>query len=199
MYVDHTGAVSSNFSSKFAYSYCELNGSAIDDEYLRLLYRTTWLLENSHGIYTSELEAAQAWADQYKPLSKDYEYVAYIFKIDTILGERYYLSETLKGNEGNVIPQVLYLEATKHRYIFSRVTMIHTHPYAGYNSSGVKLHNDFPSMRMLEKGGDQWAMVLFGYAEMYVVPYDGCKGTPEIISYNIKSTWCSGHPYDEYK
>ena len=71
---------------------------------------------------------------------------------------------------------------------------IHSHPYSK-PKDGNDTHNDFPSYDKNIYGGDRIAMELFGYSEMFIVPYDVCEGTPKIIVYSDRTTWCIHNPY----
>lgn len=62
----------------------------------------------------------------------------------------------------------------------------HSHP-----DPGIGYHNDFPSANDNITGGDRIAFELFGYKEMYIVPYKRCNNTPAIIKYTDPQTWCS--------
>lgn len=68
------------------------------------------------------------------------------------------------------------------------IAMVHTHP-----DPGIGFHNDFPSYDSDISGGDRIALTLFGYPNMYVIPYKRCKETPIIISVGDSSTWCSNY------
>lgn len=164
----------------------------------------SWAQENSVQLYSSEMEAAQAWADQYRSLSKGREHVAYIYGVvvikDYTVQTLYYLSETLCGANNNVILQVLALEFKGSPFYYDSVSMIHSHP-----DPGTKYHNDFPSLTytwrisnreiMETVGGDKFAMASLGYQNMYIVPYKCCDDAHSILSYNDASTWCPKNPY----
>ena len=167
---------------------------AYDNRYINLI---AWAQMHSVQLYSSEMEAAEAWAEQYRPLSKEREHVAYIYGVNVTAGYTektiFYLSDTLVGMNNNVIVQVAALEVQRKLTYYDSVSMIHSHTMPKY-------HNDYPSLtydlgKKVITGGDKFAMDKLGYKNMYIAPYKRCDDVPSIISYNDRSTWCPYHPY----
>ena len=189
------------FGERFSNNISQVRGDlgyvSIDERCDRLF---SWAQANSVKLYSSEMEAAQAWADQYRLLSKEREHVAYIYGVNVTIGSTpqtfYYLSETLRGADNNVITQVIAMEIQSNLIYYDSVSMIHSHPNPGEGK-----HNDFPSLSyswfgfIPGPGGDKVAMKMCGYNNMYIVPYKCCDGAQSILSYNDRNTWCPKHPY----
>ena len=147
-------------------------------------------------VYTSIGSALASWGSQYLPLSSEHEYGAYLYSFQTSFGTFYFFSETYKGSKGNrvfspnVIIPTLLLEVYDFFSTNCLVAQVHTHP-----DPGAGYHSDFPSAGNKISGGDRIAYKLFGYPEMYIIPYARCAGTPWVIVYSDKGTWCSHSPY----
>ena len=148
---------------------------------------------NSIQTYYSADAAAEAWARENREASKGTEKMSYIYEE---YGHYFYTDVYTGTNDigpisANVVGPTLMLELKKY-FIgdFHVVAQIHSHtkPKDGY-------HNDFPSMNESIYGGDRLAYKLFGYQEMYVVPYSRCNGTFPIIKISDPTTWCRNHPY----
>ena len=146
---------------------------------------------NERGIvlHRSMDAAAEAWAAENRPLSKDRERVAYIYECYGY----YYYGETYAGAKGfwfvpdNVIVPTLRLQMQVNweGSYGVVVAQIHSHPNPepGY-------HNDFPSADIGLWSGDQIAYEVFGYSEMYVIPFKYCEGTSPIVKFSDRATWC---------
>ena len=142
-------------------------------------------------LYFSKESALNAWINVYLPLSEEYEYVTFLYSIQTYMGTQYFTTTTFRGSKGNFIMSANVIAGTIALWLqdsISAATLVahvHTHP-----KPSVGYHNDFPSVSPGLKGGDRIAMELFGFPEMYIIPYSRCSGTPEIIVYSDKNTWC---------
>ena len=140
--------------------------------------------------YTKE-SALLEWSKQYLPLSAEYEYVTYLYSIDTAFGKRYFTTQTFKGTKQGAIFSANVLVGTTilalHDTISSAELLAHVHthpkPPKGY-------HNDFPSNSQNIYGGDRIVFELLNLPEMYIFPYAPCPGTPSMIVYSDPSTWC---------
>ena len=170
----------------------EGSGVSTDFEvYLRILESYK---ENGITLHHSIEGAILAWSNIYLPLSSEYEYVTYLYKLDTIRGPRFFVSQTYKGAKAigpispNVILGTMFLELQDAFYWTELVAMVHTHPNP---SDGM--HNDFPSYSQGLRGGDRWVSDLLNLPEMYIIPYKRCAETPQIIIYSDRSTWCSNY------
>ena len=153
----------------------------------RIFEFTQYAIDHNIKLYNSADSAAEAWANENRELSAERERMAYIYEC---YGS-YYLSDTYTGMKGfafvqdNVIFPTLKLQFFQISY-GSVYGMIHSHP-----DPGIGYHNDFPSANDNITGGDRIAFELFGYEEMYIVPYKRCNNTPAIIKYTDPQTWCS--------
>ena len=188
-------AINSGIANSEASTYEPLNpiGSQIYEEHKRIMDAYT---NSGIEVYSTIGGALISWGNEYLPLSGEYEHAAYLYSFQTSLGTYYYFSETYKGSKGNklfspnVIIPTLILEICDWFSTNCLVAQVHTHP-----DPGVNLHSDFPSASYDIYGGDRIAYELFGYPEMYIIPYAHCSGTPWIIVYSDKGTWCSHSPY----
>ena len=136
-----------------------------------------------------------AWMGIYLPLSEEYEYVAYLYELNTPMGTRYYFSNTYKGTKetgpisANVIMETLLLELERAFSSTKLVGMVHTHPKPQQHPV-YTLHNDLQSTDPGLAGGDRWIFTLLNLPEMFIIPYQRCNGVPQIIVYSDSSTWC---------
>jgi len=142
-------------------------------------------------IHYSKEHALLSWSEKYLPLSREYEYVTFLYSIDTPQGERFFTTQTFKGTKQGAImsPNVLLGTAILaiHNTISSAnlLAHVHTHPCppAGF-------HNDFPSYSQSIYGGDRIVFEMLNLPEMYIFPYSTCTETSSMIVYSDKSTWC---------
>ena len=149
--------------------------------------------EQGIKLFFTPEACAEYWAKENREKSKYVEHMSYIYFNQGF----YFYTEVYEGSAGNsimspnVIMPTLLLEARGRIFgDYCVYAQIHSHPQdpPGY-------HSDFPSMDDNINGGDRIAMELFNYREMYVVPYERCDGSCQIIVYSDRSTWCSNHPY----
>ena len=158
------------------------------DEYLRIKAK---LEAAGIIIHYSREHALLSWSEKYLPLSREYEYVTFLYSIDTPQGERFFTTQTFKGTKQGAImsPNVLLGTAILaiHNTISSAnlLAHVHTHP-----CPPAGLHNDFPSYSQSIYGGDRIVFELLNLPEMYIFPYSTCTETSSMIVYSDKSTWC---------
>lgn len=159
---------------------------------IRALYELhEWASSMDIQLYHIESAAVESWARKYRPISKEYEYVTHLYKIEYGVVTYYYTTKTYKGAKGigpvsdNCIAGTIILNLSGFQYPGQLIGQIHTHPEPpdGY-------HNDFPSYDNSIKEGDRLAMKLFKYKEMYIIPYKYCNSISSIIKYTVQSTWC---------
>ena len=161
------------------------------DEYLKL--KASFQKKGISWFYSIE-GALSAWSAIYLPKSQIYEYVTYLYSTETPLGTRYFMSQTYRGTKANRIMSANVLWGTfalafqDAFYSVNLVAHVHTHP-----DPGNGFHNDFPSVDPDIHGGDRMVYNLLNLPEMYIIPFKRCNGTPEVIVYSDRSTWCSHH------
>ena len=182
LYWDHSG---NRPSLNKATTYIQFDGGSnpLLDAYVKM--RDSFK-KNGVTLHHGIEGALSQWRSKYLPLSKDCEHVTFLYSIDTPLGIRYYTSQTIKGNSGNVIAGTLLL--CLQDVFYSGVELIahvHTHPEVPKG-----MHNDCPSY----DGGDGFVINYMGFPEMYVIPYSRCKDTPWYITYTDEATWCPSYP-----
>ncbi len=175
-------------SSAFSQVCVTDEGLGFSDELLAYFELKDYLNSKGISLYYSIDSALAEWSNTYVPLSEEHEYVAFLYSIDTPFGEQFYFSTTVKGTkkglfQANVIAGTLML-GFEHLVVSSNlVAHVHTHP-----KPSAGFHNDFPSDDPGLTGGDRIAAKFF--PEMYVIPYKTCVGTPSIIIYSDRTTWC---------
>ena len=135
--------------------------------------------------------ALKAWSDVYLSRSEEYEHVTLLYSIETLMGTRYFTSRTYKGSKGNAIMSANVIWGTIMLWIENSISaanliaQVHTHPDPGNKC------NSFPSWQPGIYGGDRIAMELFGFPDMYIIPYNKCPSCPGwFIKYSDRSTWC---------
>ena len=151
-FTDHCGGapIQSN-------THCQFDGlltkGGVFDQYMELIASFEAV---GVTLYNNKDGALNAWSKKYLPLSQEYEYVTFLYSIETPLGIRYFTTSTFRGTKQNGIISANVLWGTAMLAIqdsISSATLlahVHTHP-----DPGIGYHNDFPSVSPDIYGGDR--------------------------------------------